>query len=177
MYDCRQLEDVSSVESVQMVTEILSQVFIRCCHLNLPSLRSVVPQAFGALELKGPLYMTPYIMLTWRAFSFQYFHATNFTSNISVDSDLITGSSLYNSNYGLSVLNSVIWASYITIKSSGVRTEPRWTSTPKICDNCQLLSCFSCPWSVHASVAPATRWFKSRHTTYLLSFSMLMKVM
>ena len=49
MYDCRQLEDVSSVENVHMVTEILSQVFIRCYHLHLPSLFSVVPQAFGAL--------------------------------------------------------------------------------------------------------------------------------
>ena len=49
MYDCRQLEDVSSVENVHMVTEILSQVFIRCYHLLLPSLSSVVPQAFGAL--------------------------------------------------------------------------------------------------------------------------------
>ena len=120
IYDCKQLEDVSSVETVHMVTQILSQVFIRCCHLHLPSLSSVVPQAFGALELKGPLYMTSYCMLTC-----QYFHAPNFTSNISMDSVLITGSSLYNSNYGQSVLNSVIRASYITIKSSGVRTEPR----------------------------------------------------
>ena len=55
MYDCRQLEDVSSVESVHMVTEILCQVFIRCCNPHLPSLSSVVPQAFGALEFKGPL--------------------------------------------------------------------------------------------------------------------------
>ena len=31
MYDCRQLEDVSSVENVHMVTEILSQSFIKCC--------------------------------------------------------------------------------------------------------------------------------------------------
>ena len=131
MYACRQLKDVSSVESVHLVTEIQSQVFIRCCHLHLPSLSSVVPQAFGALELKRPLYMTSYIMLTWRAFSFQYFHAPNFTSNISMDSALITGSSLYNSNYGQSSLNFVLGASYITIKSSGVRTEPQWTSTPK----------------------------------------------
>ena len=64
MYDCWQPEDVSSIESVHMVTEILSQVFIRCCHLHLPSLSSVVPQAFGALELNGPLYMTSYIMFT-----------------------------------------------------------------------------------------------------------------
>ena len=49
MYDCRQLEDVSSVENVHMVTEILSQVFIRCYHLHLPSLSSDVPQAFGVL--------------------------------------------------------------------------------------------------------------------------------
>ena len=49
MYDCKQLEDVSSVENVHMVTEILSQVFIRCYHLHLPSLSIVVPQAFGAL--------------------------------------------------------------------------------------------------------------------------------
>ena len=51
MHDCRQLENVSSVETVHMVTEIISQVFIRCCHLHLPSLSSVVPQAFGAFEL------------------------------------------------------------------------------------------------------------------------------
>ena len=49
MYDCRQLEDVSSVENVHMVTNLLPQVFIRCYHLHLPSLSSVVPQAFGAL--------------------------------------------------------------------------------------------------------------------------------
>ena len=41
MYDCRQLEDVSSVENVHMVTEILSQIFIRCCLLHLPSLSSL----------------------------------------------------------------------------------------------------------------------------------------
>ena len=50
MYDCRQLNDVSSIENVHMVTKILSRVFIRCCHLHLPSLSSVAPQAFGALE-------------------------------------------------------------------------------------------------------------------------------
>ena len=104
-----------------MVTKILSQVFIRCCHLHLPSLSSVLPQACGALELNGPLYMTSYIMFIWRAFSFQYFHASNFTSNSSMDSALITRSSLYNSNYGQSVLNFVIRTSYISIKSSGVR--------------------------------------------------------
>ena len=49
MYDCRQLEDFSSVENVHKATEILSQVFIRRYHLLLPSLSSVVPQAFGAL--------------------------------------------------------------------------------------------------------------------------------
>ena len=49
MYDCRQLEDVSSVENVHMITDLLPQVFIRCYHLHLPSLSSVVPQAFGAL--------------------------------------------------------------------------------------------------------------------------------
>ena len=30
MYDCRQLENVSSEENANMVTVILSQVFIRC---------------------------------------------------------------------------------------------------------------------------------------------------
>ena len=49
MYDCRQLEDVSSVENVHMVTDLLPQVFIRCYHLHRPSLSGVVPQAFGAL--------------------------------------------------------------------------------------------------------------------------------
>ena len=49
MYDCRQLEDISSVENVQMVTDLLPQVFIRRYDLDLPSLSSVVPQAFGAL--------------------------------------------------------------------------------------------------------------------------------
>ena len=34
-----------------------------------------------------------------------------------------------------------------------------------------------CPWSCNASVAQATQWFKSMHTTHLLSFFMLMKVM
>ena len=51
MYDCRQLEDVSIVENVHMVTVILSQVFVRCCHLNFPPFCSVAPQAFGAPEL------------------------------------------------------------------------------------------------------------------------------
>ena len=49
IYDCRQLEDVSSVENVHMVTDFLPQVIIRCYYLHLPSLSSVVPQAFGAL--------------------------------------------------------------------------------------------------------------------------------
>ena len=103
------------------------------------------------------------IMFTWRAFSFQYFHASNFTSNSSMDSALITGSYLYNSNYVKSVLNSVIRASCITIKRNGVRTEPRWTSTPKTshCDNYQLSSCFSCPWSCYSSITPTTCWFKA----------------
>ena len=50
MYDCRQLEDVSSIENVHMVTEILSQVYIRYYHLHLPSLSSVVPQALVQLS-------------------------------------------------------------------------------------------------------------------------------
>ena len=77
VYDCRQLEDVSCVENFHFVTELLTQVFLSStfCHLHLPSLRSVVPQAFGALELKGPLYMTSYLMFTCRSVSFQYFHA------------------------------------------------------------------------------------------------------
>ena len=49
MYDCRQFEDVSSVENAHIITDPLPQVFIRCYHLHLPSLSSVVPQAFGAL--------------------------------------------------------------------------------------------------------------------------------
>ena len=49
VYDCRQLEDVSSLENVHMITDLLPQVFIRCYYLHLPSLSSVVPQAFGAL--------------------------------------------------------------------------------------------------------------------------------
>ena len=121
MYDCRQPEDVSSIESVHMATKILSQVFIRCCHLHLSSLSSVVPKAFGALELKGPLYKTSYLMFTCRPFSFQYFNASNFTSNYSMDSALLTRSSLYNSNYGQSIMNFVIRTSCITLKSSGVR--------------------------------------------------------
>ena len=88
MYDCRQLEDVSGVESVSSFYQVLPP--------HLPSFCSVVPQAFGALELKGPLYMTSYIRLTWIAF-FQYFHVPNFTSNISMDSALINRLSLYNS--------------------------------------------------------------------------------
>ena len=63
MYDFRQLEDVSSIENVHMATEILSQVFIRCHHLRLPPLSSVVPQAFGALELKGPIYITTLVSI------------------------------------------------------------------------------------------------------------------
>ena len=107
-----------------MGTEILSKVFIRCCHPHLPPLSSVVLQAFGALELKGPLYMTSYCM--------QYVHGSKLTSNSTMDSALINRSSLYNSTYGQSVLNSVNRASYITIKSRGIRTKPRWTPTPKL---------------------------------------------
>ena len=84
------------------------------------------------LELNGPLYMTSYRMFTRRPFSIQYFHVSNFTRSSSIDSALMTRSSLYNSNYGQYVLNSVNRVSYITIKSSGIRTEPRWTSTPKL---------------------------------------------
>ena len=62
MYDCRQLEDVTSIENFHMGTEILPTVFIRCCHPHLLPLISIVPQAFGALELMGPLYMTPNCM-------------------------------------------------------------------------------------------------------------------
>ena len=119
MYDCKQLEDVTSLENVHMFTEILSQIFVRCCYLNRPPLSSVVPQAFGALELKGQLYMTSYRMFTCRPF----FHASNFTSNLSMDSALITRLSLYNPSYGQSVLKSMHKASYITIKSSGIRPE------------------------------------------------------
>ena len=52
LYDFRQLENVSSIENIHMAKEILSQVFIRCCHLHLPSLGSNVPKAFGTFELK-----------------------------------------------------------------------------------------------------------------------------
>ena len=41
MYGCRQLEDVSSVENVYMVTEKLAQIFSRCCLLHFPSLCSL----------------------------------------------------------------------------------------------------------------------------------------
>ena len=67
VYDCRHLENVSSIENVHMVylqKSHLKFFFIRCCHLHLPSLSSVLPQAFGAPELKGPLYMTSYLMFT-----------------------------------------------------------------------------------------------------------------
>ena len=117
-----------------MVTEILSHILSGAVtsFTVLLSLSRVVPQAFGAPELKGPLYMTAYLMFTWRPFSYQYFHASNFTSSSSMDSALITISSLNNSNYGQSVLNSVNRASYITIKSSGIRKKSWWTSTPKL---------------------------------------------
>ena len=36
VYDCRQLEDVSSVENFHLVTELISQVFIKCV-LSPPS--------------------------------------------------------------------------------------------------------------------------------------------
>ena len=45
MYDCRQLVNVSSIENVHMVTDLVPQVFIS----KKRSLSSVVPQAFGAL--------------------------------------------------------------------------------------------------------------------------------
>ena len=114
------------------------------------TISSVVSQAFGALELKGPLYMTSYRMFTCRPISFQYFHASNFTSNSSMDSVLIIRSSLYNSNYGQSVLNSVNRASYITIKSSGIRTEPWWTSTPKLLTATIVNFCPACHVLDHA---------------------------
>ena len=91
VYDCRQFEDVSSVENVHMVIEILSQVFTRCCHLHLPSLRSVVSQTFSALELKGPLYLISHLMFTCSPFSFQYFHAflKQFLHGLSLDHQII----------------------------------------------------------------------------------------
>ena len=49
MYDCRHLEDVSSIENVHMITDLLPQFFIGCYHLHLPSLSSVVPQALCTL--------------------------------------------------------------------------------------------------------------------------------
>ena len=123
VYDCRQLENVSSVENVHMVTEILSQVLSGTyCHLHLPSLRrSFVQQAFGERERKGPLYMTSYLMFTCRPFSLNT--SMHNTSSSYMDSALITTSSLYYSNNGQSDLNSVNRASYMTIKSSGIRTE------------------------------------------------------
>ena len=36
MYDCRQLEDVSSVDIFHMITDLLPQVFIRSYHPHLP---------------------------------------------------------------------------------------------------------------------------------------------
>ena len=53
MYDCMQLEEVSSVENVHMVTDLLPQVFIRCYHLHLPSLSSVEPQTFWCTLVQG----------------------------------------------------------------------------------------------------------------------------
>ena len=75
--DYKQLEDVSSIENVHMVAEILSQVFIRHVMLPFPSLSSIVPHAFDALELKGPLYRTSYLIFTCRSFSIQYLHAAH----------------------------------------------------------------------------------------------------
>ena len=119
-------------------------VFIRCCHLHLPSLSSVVPEAFGALELKGPLCKTSYLICTCRPFFFQYFNASNFTSNFSMDSALNTRSSLYNSNYGQSALNFVIRAAYITIKEQWSHDKYQHQKTSHY-DNCQLMSCFLFP--------------------------------
>ena len=41
MYDCRQLEDVSSVDNDHRITEIPSQICIRCCLLQLPLIISL----------------------------------------------------------------------------------------------------------------------------------------
>ena len=92
VYVCRVLEDVSSVENIHMVTEILSHVLSGlCCHLHVPSLSSVVPQAFGALELKGSLCMTSYLMFTYRPFFCQYFLAFHqqFLHGLSLDHQII----------------------------------------------------------------------------------------
>ena len=76
VYGCRQLEDVSSVENVHMAQKSYIMFLSgTCCNLHLPSLSSVAAQAFVALELKGPLYMTSYLMFTCRPDSFQYSHA------------------------------------------------------------------------------------------------------
>ena len=56
MYDCRQLEDVSIVENVYMITEILYQIFIRCCHLHLPSLSSLCQRHLVHLSSRDHLY-------------------------------------------------------------------------------------------------------------------------
>ena len=157
-----------------MATDILSQVVFLsgiCCHLHLPSLSSFAPQAFVALELKGPLHI-----LCSNVDPSPSNTSMHVTSSSSMDVALITRSSLYNTHNGQSVLNSVKRASYITIKVQWKQKRAQMTINTR-CDNCQLLPCLSCPRSCNASVAPATHWFKSMHSTYLLSFSMLMKAM
>ena len=102
----------------------------------LPSLRSAVPQAFGAFgapKFHGPLYMTSYLMFTCRPLSFEYFDASNFPSSSSMNSALITGSSLYNSNYGQSVLNSANRASYTVESEQSPDEHQHHTSR---CDKC-----------------------------------------
>ena len=50
MYDCRQLEDVSIVENVHIVTEILYQILLGAV---TSIINQFVPKAFGVFELKG----------------------------------------------------------------------------------------------------------------------------
>ena len=107
-----------------------------------------MPQAFGALKLTGRLYLylTSYYNVHMKSlllpilpciqFHQQFLHALSL--------DHLTRSYLYNSHYVQSVLNSVIRASCITIKSSGVRKSHDEHQHQKTshCDNCQLMPAF-----------------------------------
>ena len=74
VYDCRQRADVSRMSHRNPISCFYSGVVTLVT--NLPSLIRVMPQAFGALGLNGPLYMTSYLMFTCIPFSFQYVHAS-----------------------------------------------------------------------------------------------------
>ena len=119
------------------------------------------PDFFSTSRLMPDSIIFVFPMFTCRPFfSISVLHVCTFTSSSSMDSALIIRSSAYSSSHGQPVRNSLDRASSTMMKSSGLRTEPWWTPTPK--PNSSLypsptLTLLPCTWT--GPDAPATRQF------------------